>query len=166
MAASFQWMQRNGAGGVSTDLGVTGNLWNFRSNDQYGIVNFAANPVTAGANSYEIVLRGHFNGSFARISDVRFWMSTPYSPSTGLTVKFKGNQVIYLPPAITTSSIATSSLPTTDPGTANVSIQGSLTSCLTSSGLTDHIYLQLQTTVAAPAGPTSLAVMTLSYSEV
>lgn len=165
MAATFNWAQRNGAGGTSTDLGTSGNLWNFKSADTSGAADYAANPVTAGQNSFEVWLRGHFTGTFNRIDDVRFWISTGFSPSTGLAVFFRGTQVIYLQPSSGTSSIATSSVPTSDPGTANVSIGGSLTGSLTSSGFTDHVVLQLRTTTAAPAGDTSLATFTMSYSE-
>ncbi len=146
-------------------MGQTGNLWNFKSVDTSGAGDYAANPITAGQNSMEVVLRGAFTGTFNRITDARFWMSTGFSPSTGLQVFFSGTQVIYLQPTTGTSSIATSSVPTTDPGTANVSIQGSLTGSLTTSGFTDHIYLQLRTTTAAAAGDTSLATFTLSYTE-
>ena len=165
MAATFNWAQRNGAGGVSTDLGTTGNLWNFKSVDTAIVGDYAANPITAGQNSMEVALRGRFTGLFNKIEDVRFWHSTAFSPATGLVLKAKTNQVIYLQPSTVTSSIATSSIPVADPGTANVSINGSLTSCLTSSGYTDHVYIQLQTGTNAPAGDTSLAAFTMSYTE-
>lgn len=165
MAATFNWNQRNGAAGTATDLGSAGNLANFKTTDTTGIGDYAANPISAGNNSMEVVLRGHFTGTFNQIRDFRFWQSTAFSPSTGLQVFFSGTQVIYLQPTTGTSSIATSSIPTTDPGSANVSVGGSLTGCLTTSGFTDHIYLQLRTTVSAPAGDTSLATFTLSYTE-
>ena len=164
MAATFNWAQRND-GGTSTDLGSSGNLVNFKSVDTSGAADYAANPITAGNNSMELVLRGHFTGSFNRISDARFWQSAAFSPSTGLQVFFSGTQVIFLQPSSGTSSIATSSVAVADPGTANVSITGALTGSLTTSGFTDHVYLQLRTTTAAAAGDTSLATMTLSYSE-
>jgi hypothetical protein len=104
-------------------------------------------------------------GAFNRIADFRFWQSTAFSPSTGLQVFWSGTQVIYLQPTTGTSSIATSSIPTTDPGTANVSVGGSLTGCLTTSGFTDHIYLQLRTASNAAAGDTSLGTFTGSYTE-
>lgn len=165
MAATFNWNQVNGAGAVSTDLGTSGNLANFKNIDSATAADYAANPITAGLNSYEVFLRGHFSGSFNRVDDIRLWMSTNFSPSTGLSVFWKGTQVIYLQPAAGTSSLATTSIGTTDPGTANVSIGGSLTGSLTSSGATDFIVLQLRTTSAAAAGDTSLAVFTMSYSE-
>lgn len=92
-------------------------------------------------------------------------MSTDYSPNTGLVVKAKTNQQVYGQPTNATSSIATSTIGTSDPGTANVSISGNLNSSLTTSGYSDYIVLQLQTTTAAAAGDTSLATFSMSYIE-
>lgn len=155
MAATFNWTIRNGAGATETVLGSSGNLQNFKSVDSAGIADYAANPITAGNNSFECWFRTRFTGSFNRISDMRFWQSTAFSPSTGLQVFWSGTQQIYLTPSSGTSSIATSSVPTSDPGSANVTIGGSLTGCLTTSGYSDNIVLQLRTTTAAAAGDTS-----------
>jgi len=165
VAATFNWAIRNGAGGTNTDLGSSGNLQDFKSVDSSGISDYAANPITAGNNSFECWLRGHFSGTFNRIDDVRVWQSTNFSPSTGLQIFWSGTQVIFLQPSQATSSIATSSIPTADPGSANVSIGGSLSGSLTTSGFTDHVVLQLRTTTAAPAGDTSLTTITMSYTE-
>ncbi len=165
MAASFEWTVRNGAGGTVTQLGTSGNLQDYKSVDSAGIADYVANPVTAGTNSFEVWLRAHWFGTFNRVDDVRFWQSTNFSPSTGLQVMFSGQQVIYLQPSSVTSSIATSSIPTSDPGSANVSLGGSLSGSLVTSGYSDHVVLQLQTTNAAPAGDTSLQTVTLSYTE-
>lgn len=165
MAASFSWAQSNGAGNTVQILGTSGNLTDFKSGDTAGISDYASLPITAGTNSYECWLRGWFTGSFNRISDVRFWMSTGFSPSTGLAVFWTGIQNLYLQPANGTSSIATSSVPIADPGTANVSIGGNLSGSLVAAGYSDFIVLQLRTTTAAAAGDTSLATMTISYQE-
>lgn len=92
-------------------------------------------------------------------------MSTDFSPNTGLVVKANMTQELYAQPTNATSSIATATLGTSDPGEANVSIGGSLNSSLTSSGYSDYMVLQLQTTTAAAAGDTSLATFSLSYIE-
>lgn len=165
MSATFNWTIRNGAGATETVLGSSGNLQNFKNVDTSGIVDYAANPITAGNNSFECWFRMRWTGSFNRISDLRIWQSTAFSPATGLQIFFSGTQQIYLTPSSVTSSIATSSIPTSDPGSANVSIGGSLTGCLTSSGYSDNIVLQLRTLSTAAAGDTSLATITGSYSE-
>lgn len=146
-------------------MGSSGNLVNFKAIDSIGTSDYAQYPVPAGSNSYEVFLQGHFTGSFSAIYDLRFWMSTDFSPNTGLVVKNKSNQQSYNQPTNATSSIATSTIGTSDPGTANVSYGGSLTSSISTSDYTDYIVLQLQTTTAAPAGDTSLATFSLSYIE-
>ena len=166
MPATFNWAQTVGApAGSRSDLGSSGNLMNFKNIDSIGTSDYDENPVPAGSNSYEVFLQGHFTGTFNAIYDLRFWMSTDFSPNTGLVVKNKSNQQSYNQPTNASSSIATSTLGTSDPGTANVSYEGSLTSSITSPAYTDYIVLQLQTTTAAPAGDTSLATFSLSYIE-
>jgi hypothetical protein len=166
MPATFNWNQTIGApAGTSQDLGSSGNLINFQNVDGIGSSTYTSYPVPAGSNSYEIWLRGHFTGTFNSIYDIRFWMSTDFSPNTGLTIKVKSNQATYGQPTNATSSIATSTISTSDPGTTNVSIAGSLSSSLSTSGYSDYVVLQLQTTTAAPAGDTSLATFSMSYIE-
>ncbi len=167
MAAGFEWAQTNGApAGTTTILGTSGNLANLKSVDDATAADYAANPITAGGNSFEVWLRAHFIGTFNTIRDVRFWQSTNFSPATGLQVWWhNGGQVAYLQPFSGTSSIATSSIPITDPGASNVSIGGNLSGSFVASGYTDFIVMQLRTTNAAPAGDTSLMTATLSYSE-
>jgi len=146
-------------------LGSSGNLQDFKSSDTAGIADYTSAPIAAGTSSYELWLRGLFTGTFNQIRDLRFWMSTGFSPSTGLAVFWTGIQPIFLQPANGTSSIATSSVPIADPGTANVSIGGNLSGSLVASGYSDFIVLQLRTTTAAAAGDTSLGTFSLSYSE-
>lgn len=166
MPATFNWAQTIGApAGTTQDLGSSGNLVNFKNVDSFGTSGYAQNPIPAGNNSYEVWLQGHFTGTFNSVYDLRFWMSQDFSPNTGLVVKVNTQQELYAQPTNATSSIATSTIGTSDPGTANVSVGGSLSSSLTTSGYTDFIVLQLQTTTAAPAGDTSLATFSLSYIE-
>jgi hypothetical protein len=140
-------------------------LSNLKNIDSAGTAGYTANPITAGQNSYEKWFRAHFFGTFNRIDGVRFWMSTNFSPSTGLHVFFSGQQATYLQPFNGTSSIATSSIPIADPGSTNVTINGSLSGSLVASGYTDHLVLQLRTDLTAAAGDTSLCTLTMSYSE-
>lgn len=167
MSASFLWSMTNGSPtGVVTDLGASGNLVNFKNIDSAGTSNYATNPIPAGSNSFELWLRAKFSGTFSLIRDLRCWMSTDFSPNTGLTIKANTQQVTYQQPTNVTSSIATATISTSDPGTANVSYGASLTSSITSGpAYSDYCVLQIQTTTAAAAGDTSLCVLTLSYVE-
>lgn len=130
-----------------------------------GTSQYAAYPVPAGSNSYELWLRGGFSGVFNAVYNLTFWMSTDFSPNTGLVVKCNTTQLTYQQPTNATSSIATSTISTSQPGSNNVSIGGSLTTSLLASGYTDYIVLQLSTLSNAPAGDTSLATFSLSYLE-
>lgn len=166
MPASFNWAQTVGAPtGATALLGSSGNLVNFKNVDSIGTSNYQTFPIPAGSNSYEVWMRGFFSGTFNSIYDIRFWMSTDFSPNTGLVVKSKTNQQTYFQPTNATSSIATSTIGTSDPGTRNVSTSGSLTSSILAAGYTDFVVLQLQTQSNAPAGDTSLATFSMSYIE-
>ena len=166
MPASFNWKQTIGAPpGTSQILGASGNLVNFKNIDSIGTSNYATNPIPAGSNSFEVWLQGAFSGTFNAIYDLRFWLSTDFSPNTGLTVKCNTQQQAYAQPTSATSTIATQNIGTSDPGTRNVTVGGSLTSSLTAAGNTDFLVLQLQTNTNAPAGDTSLATFSMSYIE-
>jgi len=167
MAATFNWAQTHGAApGTAVDLGSSGNLFNFKDADDATAANYSSNPVTAGLNSYEVWLRMHFTGTFNKVDNLQFWMSTDFSPNTGLSILWKGNNAgAYQTPTKVTSTVADGAIPTSDPGTANVSIGTSLSGSLVAAGYSDYIVLQLQTTVAAAAGDTSLAVFTANYDE-
>lgn len=166
MPASFSWAQTNGApAGTTTLEGSSGNLIDFKNIDTAGTSLYQTFPIPAGSNSYEVWLRGFFFGTFNSITNLQFWMSTNFSPSTGLVVKVWTTQITYNQPTNLTSSISTSTIGTSAPGAANVSIGGSLTSSILSAGYSDFIVLQLQTQSNAPAGDTSLAAFSLSYIE-
>jgi hypothetical protein len=167
MAATFNWAQTHGASpGTAVDLGASGNLFNFKDADDATAANYSTYPITAGNNSYEVWLRMHFTDSFNRIDNLQFWLSTDFSPATGLSILWKGNNAgAYQTPIKTASTVADGAIPTSDPGTANVSIGTSLSGYLDAAGYSDYIVLQLQTTVSAAAGDTSLAVFTANYDE-
>lgn len=166
MAATFNWAQSYGATPTVTDLGASGNLFNFKNIDDATPANYSSNPVIAGENSYELWIRAHFTGTFNVVDNLQFWMSTDFSPNTGLALKYKANNVgAYVQSVKTTSTVATVDMPTSDPGTANVSIATSLSGTLVAAGYSDYIVMQLQTTTAAAAGDSSLATFSLQYDE-
>lgn len=163
MAATFAWSQSNGAGETATDLGSSGNLFNFKNYDSAVAADYSTYPITAGNSSYEVYLRMHFTGTFNKINNIQFWQSTAFSPATGLQVTMGSNNESYATP--TNVDNGNSNVPTSDPGTANVSIGGSLSGELTAEGYSDYIVLQLDTTASAAPGDTSLAVFTGQYDE-
>ena len=165
MAATFTWNQRYGSSpGTATDLGISGNLFNFKKADDATAANYSSNPINAGDHSYEVWLRGKFTGTFNSIGNFQFWRSTNFSPSTGLAISW-GQTSAYATPTSGDSTKATASVPTSDPGAANVGVGANPSGSLSASGFTNYIVLQLDTTTAAAAGDTSLATFTLNYDE-
>lgn len=167
MAANFQWAGWYDDSGDPTtaDLGVSGNLFNFKtSNDLSNPADYTSYPITAGNNSYEVWLRGHFTGTFNQIQNLKFWKSAG-NYGTGENIDFTGQVTAFDDPTTADSTYATASVPTSSPGSANVSIGGSLAGDLTAAGFSDFMVLQLQTTTAAEAGDTETFTFTLTYDE-
>lgn len=172
MSATFNWAKTYGASpGTREDLGSTGNLFNFMDEDSNTKENYTTKPITASdttdeGNSYEVWLQAHFTGTFNRVDNLQFWMSTDFSPNTGLSIKWVGDgQETYATPTKDDSAVAVDAVPSSDPASANVSIAGSLSGELTAAGYSDYIVLQLHAGLAASPGDTSLATFSLSYDE-
>lgn len=165
MPADFFFYQYNGAGTNETSLGTGGNLVNFRANDTAGTAQYDTNPITAGENSMLVYLKGKWTGTFNKINNLQFWMSTDFSPNTGLSVYWKTNGTADYATPSTATTIAANAIPTSDPGSENIYIGGTAAGELTATGYSDYIPLQLRTTTAAAAGDTSLAEFTLQYDE-
>ena len=122
-------------------------------------------PITAGTYSYEKWIKANFSGSFTRIDNIQFWKSAG-AYVTGESISWAGEPTSYVAPTNAASSIATAAVPTADPGTANVSIGGSLSGSLTAAGDSDFIILQASVTTAASAGAVNQKTFTLQYDEV
>ncbi len=166
--------QTNGAGATVSELGSLGNIMNFQAADVATPGTYSSNVITASdtvnqGNSYELWFRGHWTGSFTSISNLKFWMSTNFSPSTGLTVKYASDDAYATPVAtdtnITTGLTSTATIPTSTPGGNNIGIANNLSGSLSSAGYSDYIILQLHVGTTAAAGDTSLATFTLQYDE-
>jgi hypothetical protein len=153
MAASFQFSESNGATPTVTD-GVTS--INFGNADSPNILP-ASNPVTAGANSFEKWIRGHFYGTYNSISNLKFYMqSGTYVTGEGIVAAVNAT---FATPVATTSIVATSPVPTTL-GTAIAP-----TAPGASPSYSGYITLQLQTTSSTPPGNVNQKMFTLSYDE-
>ena len=167
MAATFNWWGEYGASGAPTtaDLGVSGNLFNFKtSNSLASAADYTSYPITAGSNSYEVWLKGHFTDSFNKVQNAKFWKSSG-GPDSGVSIMWNGITTAYVTPVTGTSTVATAAVPTVSPGSANVSFGGSLAGNITAAGFSDFITMQMQTTTAAAAGDTSTYTFTLTYDE-
>lgn len=166
MAATFAWSGTYGTSpGTTTDLGSSGNLFNFKSSDSLtSAADYTSYPITAGNSSYEVWLRAKFSGTFNEVQNLQFYKSAG-TYGTGIGIQWDGETTAYATPVSSNSTVATTDVPTADPGSANVSVGGELTGSLTASGYSDYIVLQLDSTTATEAGDTNTFTFTLQYDE-
>ena len=112
----------------------------------------------------------YFSGTFTRIENLQFWKSTG-AYVTGETIKWTGEKTAYVAPTTTVSIYADTSVPTADPGTANVSIGGTLSGSLSSTtagnpGYSDYMVLQMSITTAASGGVVNQKTFTFQFDEI
>ena len=168
MAATFSWVESNLTAG---DTGVPTNL-NLGSVNQRNLAP-STYPISAGSYSFSKWVQGSWSGTFARIEDLRFWMSGSGSGYvtdetlnvSATTASYSGTDV-YSTPTSNQDSQANNSMPTSEPGSANVGFGGSLSGNLESAGHSDFIVVQASIGVNAPAGAVQTKTFTLQYSEV
>lgn len=160
MVSTFEFHEANGAAPGS--LGSVGNL-NMGNTDSKELTP-ADNPITAGQNSFEKWFAGSWSGTFTKIDNVQFWLSAG-SFGTGESIDWSGEETLYVQPTDSTSTVATTSVPTSDPGTANVSVGSSLSGSLEAEGRSDYVVMQYQTTASANPGPTNQKTFTIQWDE-
>lgn len=153
MTATFDFSESNGVAQTVTNSISSVNFGNV---DTPNIVP-ASNPITAGNNSYEKWIRGHFTGTYSSISNLKFYKSAG-AYVTGEDIKAAVNAA-YSTPVDTTSAVATTTVPTTL-GSALVP-----TSPGASPSFSGYITMQLQTTVSTPPGNVNQKTFTLQYDE-
>ena len=130
-------------------------------------VSASLTPVNIGGASYETYLRFSFSGLSDTITSLRVFYSGAGLP-TGVSLKYKGvwttnDPSKYTTPARAVSSIAVTSIPTSLPGSANVTISNSTATSVAGPFISDYLILQLQTTSAAAAAVLAIP-LTLTYS--
>ncbi|HEY4359391.1 MAG TPA: hypothetical protein VGN17_00380 [Bryobacteraceae bacterium] len=175
MAATFTWLQDNGASTGSPAHGTTqaaatsDNNWKNIDDATSSITSF---PLTAGNNSYEKFIYAEFSGTFTTITN-GLWAHTAGTFGTGLTLKGVVSST-YTTPATTTNSALTTDM------TSAISVGSGATvlfvgtgpqtgspgaSCSTNPCFTQYLVSQLQTTSSAASGLTISATLTLQYDE-
>jgi len=164
MAATFAIHESNGSGESTT---VANNI-NFGSSDTPNLTP-ADYPITAGDHSYEKWERLYFSGTFNKIENIKIWKSagsyvTGESISTNLATTGYV-QASYATPTSADSTVATRSMPESDPGSANLGIGGSLSGSLTTTGYSDYWVLQMNTTTQSPPGDVNQKTFTIQYDE-
>lgn len=168
MAATFAWSQSNGAGETITDSIGSINMGN---SDSANLIP-ETYPIAAGSFSYEVFIRGKFTGTYTKVNNIQFWKSAG-AYVTGETIFWTGSALesTYSAPIQIVSGSALGSIPTTDPGTANIGIAAVLAGSLFSNGTgntgsyTDYIVMQTETTASSPAGATNIKTWTIQWDE-
>ena len=168
MTASFSWVEANATAG---DTSVPTNV-NLGSTNAANLAP-STYPITAGTYSYSKWIRGWWGGSFTRIENLQFWMSssgTGYVSGESLkvsaTTSSYGGTTTYATPTTSADSQANNAMPTADPAAANLGFTGSLTASLTATGMCDFIVIQASITAAASAGATQQKECRLQFDEI
>ena len=129
----------------------------------------AAFPIVPGGNSANKWQLLHVidMSTSRRISNLRVWRSGSLGGgalhmTNARTSDYAGART-YTTPSTNTSTMANQIMPTGTPDSANLGIAGSLTGVLTSSGYSDFLIHQIQTTPQATTGTTTS--MNYQYDE-
>ena len=182
MAATFAFDRDHGTAtgspthGTTTSTGVTDVNW---KNSDTEATSYTAAPITAGNNSFDNWLFGHFSGTYNNILSGLF-AHTATAFGTGLTLKGPpactgdGDRLLYTTPSATTNATLTTNM------TSVIAIGSGVAVCFGATGpyatgkaatiasnpaYTNYLTTQLQTTGSAVAGDTATVTLTLEYQE-
>lgn len=170
MAVTVTWVEFN-----STDLD-TGNGTalatniNFGSVDNVNIVT-ASNPIAAGSSSFVKYWQAQWSGSFTSVSNAKLYKSAG-DLITNETLKFSGNYAKSGAPSQTSLNVP--NIPTSLPGSNNVSLPNTTTGTLwqadyesspdyASGARSSTMVFQLQTSAGISAGPVNQKTISLTY---
>lgn len=164
-AATVEIDESNGVGET-----VTHNI----TNSNMGSVDAAnldpvANPVIAGDNTFEKWQKIDVTnmGGSSKIDNLKVWRTGALGGSavhlTNARTTSYGGAESYATPIDSNSSVATQTMPTSEPASANLGIGGSLTGELTAAGESDYLVHQIQTDAGDTAGSTT--TMNYQYDE-
>lgn len=168
MAATVVLSETNGVGATVTD-----DIRNcaFGDTDAPNLFPLANYDISFGTNSYEkwIRLKVTSLGGSTSVSNLRVWITGELRSGDGIKTNARtsgyGGAATYTTPTTSTSTVATQTMPTAEPATANLGIGGSLSGSLTAAGYSDYLVMQLQTAAAAGAGTYRNLVLHVAYDE-
>lgn len=175
MAATFEFDESNGAGETITHARAESNWKNIDDSTTA----YSSSSITAGNNSFDKWLFGHFSGTFNQIS-AGLWAHTAGAMGAGLTIKGQpamtadADRLAYATPSTTanasltfdqTSVVAIGSGRAVWFGATGPATSGKAATMTTNPCYTNYLTHQLQTTGGAGAGDTTQATYTLRYNE-
>lgn len=182
MAATFEFEADTGAAtgnpakGTTRTAAITDVNW---KNIDDSTTAYSSAPISAGNNSFERWLFGHFSGTFNQILS-GLWAHTATAFGTGLTLKGNpattgdGNRPLYTTPSTTANATLTTDMTTAVAIGSGVAVffgatgpeaTGKAASMTTNPCYTNYLPTQLQTTSSAAAGDTATVTLTLEYQE-
>ena len=156
-AATVEIDESNGAGETithnisDTDMGST----------DAANLDPVANPVAPNNNTYEKWQKIDVTamGGSSQIDNLKIWRTGALGGSavhvTNVRESAYGGAETFAQPIVTNSTIATQTMPSSEPSGANLGIGGSLTGALTATGKSDYIIHQIQVDVSDVAGSSS-----------
>lgn len=162
--------------GTSTESGATDTNW---QNSGDPTATYSSNPITAGNNSYDFWLFGHFSGTYNQIS-AGLYAHTATAFGSGLTLvgtpacTGDGDRLLYTTPAATANANLTNDMTTAIAIGSGVAVffsgtgpysTGKASSTTSNPAYTNYLTTQLQTTGSAAAGDTAQVTLTLRYNE-
>jgi len=104
-----------------------------------------------------------------KIDNLQVWQSVALDAAAELLTNARtsayGGAETYAQPVTSTSTVATQTMPLTDPGAANLGIAGSLTGDLQITGQSDYLVLQYQPGAAHAPGDISTLTYHFQYDE-
>lgn len=166
MAATVEIDEANTVSETLTH-GITNSNWG--SNDSVNLT-AATYPIIPGDNSYEKWQKIHVTamGGSTKVNNLKVWRVTALGGSavhlTNARTASYGGAPTFATPVATDSAVATQTMPTSEPATANLGIAGSLTGALTGAGSSDYLVHQIQTDAGDLVGATT--TMHYQYDEI
>jgi hypothetical protein len=166
MTATVEIDERNGAAAGTLTHNITNT--NMGSVDEVN-TDPVAHPIIAGNNSMEKYQQMHVTamGGSSKIDNLKVWRTGALGANathlTNARLTSYGGAASYVAPVATVSGVATQTMPSAEPASANLGIAGALAGSLTVAGTSDYLVHQIQTTGSAVAGSTS--TMNYQYDE-
>ena len=128
--------------------------------------------IPAGYYSYEKWQRFHVAslGTSTAVSGLRVWCTgtlpgADTHTSNARTSAYAGAPSYSTPILTQTAAANRQTMPSSDPGAANLGIGGSLTGSLTGAGYSDYLVHQIYVDTATTSGPASALTMYFQYDE-
>lgn len=166
MAATVSISEFNGSSAGTETTGISNT--NMGSTDAANL-DPVANPILPGNNSFEKYQKIKVTnmGGSSKIDNLKVWRTGSLGANathlTNARTSSYGGAESAATPTASSSSKATQTMPTAEPGSANLGIGGSLLGSLTATGSSDFLVHQIQTTASATAGSTT--TMNYQYDE-